>query len=534
MCSALAGIATMALVGWTALRLWAAFTEHSSGASVKLPASWPWLLAFPLILLWWLFAAIRGALRSSIALRRVPEHDGACCWRCLGAMVPMSVSSSRVACARCDVRVGREQARTYWEQTHLSPLWATHWKSRHGGGRRSAWRRAMIGLAHRTRRRPRLRHAVILLAGMVPTLLIAALIAVSIGRGMAMLLFAIVLLFAAFGLISGPGRKLPSARAGGIERRCARCGYDVALLGDRPERCPECGEAFHVVGSIRLVTRMERAMPRGRMVLVTVVLAVLLPALMFVVMARPAWIMRPLPTGVLVGLVGESMLGDGATAELLRRPLSTEQQRAVIERALEVRARDEMSAYRAREALDPFVLAGTMPADLLDRYLLEAAAFAIVAQDAGDGRDGAARHRLELEVEDRSGSGIAPGIGVLFGGWTIDGVPAEGPEGVPSSVVHALLLVDRSRAGAASSQFAPPITVPRRADAEHALVEARIWLILTPGAVAVPIVRWNPDGTPVLPPGVLLAHQVVVQDEVRFESSQEHGSGAGADRSPDA
>lgn len=519
----LASAGLLAFMIWSGIKVWLMLAEHSPGATIAAPTAWPMALILPLFLLWWLVVSIRGTRRALRVFRRVPARDGAVCWNCLDDLEPGVSESRRLRCQRCELNTGREQARTYWEQTHIAPLWAMHWRARHGGRRRRRWRTLLVAFAHRTRDRPRLRQVVIFLLGLVPTLVITFIMGLFIGRTLAIAIFGIILLSGIVGLAVNPTarskRGAPMSAAGGVERRCAGCGYDIALLSDLPERCPECGASFELVGAVRMVARQERVFSKKRMVLSFTAFGLFCLAPTFLLLTGSAWIMRPLPTGVLTSFLGETLLGDAAVKELQRRSLTVDQQRTLIERALELRGRDDMSAYEARKALDPFVLAGTMPGDLLSRYLVDGATFTVAGPDAWDGQRPL---RLLLEVDDRSGSGVAPGIGVLFGGWTIDGATAPGPAGVPGSVIHPLLLVDRSRRMAASYELAPPLELGRapelasRRGTERIVAQAKVWLILTPGTLGGTIVQWNPDGTPILPPGVILARDVSVEHEVRL------------------
>ncbi|HMN96074.1 MAG TPA: hypothetical protein PKC43_01425 [Phycisphaerales bacterium] len=499
-----------ALVGYMA---WSTASIIASAPATQLPWFRPALLLFPLLVLWWPLVTALSLRRALRALRRVPLHDGALCWNCV---LPLQPDGERRRCPRCGVRTSAGNARTWWEQSQVSPVWAARWRSLRRGNRRRWRRRVRSTFAWRFRRHPRLRGTIVGGLAMLPTLAAIAVVGAFVGSvALVPWVFVLLIIFGVTGALAGPS-------LGGVERLCTACGYGVGMTGEKPQRCPECGADWRIVGATRIATRQERKSPNPAAALAMFLGIGLVFGCFVLVISRPDWIARPLPTGVLAMLVGEPLLGAGAAAELQRRPLTAAEERRVIERLLVLRRKGTLKAFSAREVLDPFVLAGRVPADLLRRYLVESADLTIEAPELWEGRGVLV---ARIRVADHSGAGSSPNVGALFGGWTIDGHPAPGPAGAPASIIHAMLLLDSGRShGGIVYSLAPELRIKPEElwtlgidlTAGGTLqLAATAWFVLAPGHFGGAVVQWNADGSPVPPAGSLLVEPVRVERSVR-------------------
>src|ERR1700691_2515906 len=96
------------------------------------------------------------------------------------------------------------------------------------------------------------------------------------------------------------------------EPHCAKCGYDLrTYTAEPPTRCSECGSDLTAPHAVRWG---EMPRPRGRMILLTVVLALIAPLLMLFLLRRT--MIRPMPMPMVGPAAQQSASNQGLLASL--------------------------------------------------------------------------------------------------------------------------------------------------------------------------------------------------------------------------
>jgi hypothetical protein len=288
--------------------------------------------------------------------------------------------------------------------------------------------------------------------------------------------------------VGGWGRRV------GESLHCPKCEYEFAFKDeDAPVRCPECATPW--LGQLRKGRRVRS----GRMIAWGVALAVL-----GMVVLQPVFWLGPLakllPTPILyAGLYMHPQSMYTTWDELASRPLGDRWIRAMAGRVMADRNRRQWNVSGSRW-FDAVESVGKMPADLVDKYYREGfKAEVMLPRRVKSGVQFDTKVRVTRAVEGWNGK-----IGVMFGGYAIDGGVAIGRE--PEAVWGYALR--------------PPVFTA------HKDVFRRTLSIATPGMHRVKVVYWviyqpsfwkidwGADHTPVKPAKAQWFQRVEVEREI--------------------
>ncbi len=292
---------------------------------------------------------------------------------------------------------------------------------------------------------------------------------------------------------------------GGFGRRvgeslhCPTCEYEFTFAPeDAPERCPECATPW--LGQLKKGRRLRSA----RMMAVGAGLAIVgMVALQPIFWLAP--LAKVLPTPVLfAGLYVEPKSLYTAWDELAARPLAKPWIEIMARRVISSRNRDQWNSSGSKW-FDAVAAAGKMPANLTDEYFRESFRAKLIVP--GSIRAGEP-FRVKLRVS-RAVDGWATKIGVMFGGYSIDGGPAVG----------------RAPEAAWGYQLRPEVFSLHRDVFEHTLtiskpgthgIRAVYWVIDQPSFWAI---TWGADHVPVKPAGAVWFQRVEVEQALDVKES---------------
>jgi hypothetical protein len=253
----------------------------------------------------------------------------------------------------------------------------------------------------------------------------------------------------------GMGRRL------GTEPHCAKCGYPWrAEIG---EICPECGSNWSQRGG----TKPGR--PARSLVLVSVGVVLLLLSFAATLSPVASGAIGPLmPTGFLVEQAAATgRLSSGAWVELQTRSLTPEQLRRLDEGLLDARmARDRLDRS-ANAWLEGRVAGSLMSPELTERFYDEMVELELRTREISDGAV-----RVEVVAINRMTPFGATDVRIIFGGFRVDGVLAEGTRFEKFSSIFRFDPWSISRKPGA---VFPGVTVARRRDSAT-VVTAEAWV----------------------------------------------------------
>lgn len=314
------------------------------------------------------------------------------------------------------------------------------------------------------------------------------------GAGVTPFLTMLPVMFGGTLIAAGIGRRV------GTSLHCPTCDYEFAFADrdDAPDKCPECGCAW--IGRLN-TGRREKSTPM--IVAGTIIVATIF--MMWIPLLFMGSLAPHLPTPLL-RLVATQSSGSAHRTwdELSRRPLDADSIRRLAEVAIERRARTTFDVG-AGKWLDNMLAAGSLPGDLEERYFR-------------------AGFRAELAVPSRVKAGAAftanlrvahaavtsnPCLGVMFAGYTLGDGDEQAGRAEKTAWSHELV------PGAFQSKrdaFPHTLKIDRPGECR---VRATYWLVYLPSFMDP--LQWQPDGTPVPPPGALWFERIDLEKTVIVE-----------------
>lgn len=288
-------------------------------------------------------------------------------------------------------------------------------------------------------------------------------------------------------------------RREGDSRHCPKCDYEFGFPDESaaPRTCPECNEPW--IG--RLVRGTRKGSPR------LMIAGGVVMCSSFVFVTGGMWgggVARHLPTSVLIMWASGARFNSAPMAELASRTLTPAQTADLARRLLDRRAADRFSlGVEGKQWLDAQVTAGTLPADLRERFFAEmfmGGVHAPARVRAGE--------PFTVGLRDTDGAdGYTYRCFVCIAGF---GVGDEAPTAGRSADAFYPNLIDAADPSPYSDNI-PTATLVAAAPGTT-VVRAEIWVVVASRSPAP--VRWGSDGTPSFSGPVEWVRKVVLEKRV--------------------
>lgn len=416
----------------------------------------------------------------------VPNSGGRLCPICLVTVNPGE--DDKLLCEQCGRSAETALLAEYWENFAMdsgaAAVWYATYKAQGAGG----WSRWRAFQKRKIAENPY--YAIIyfvvifVLAGMVLSLFRSQSLIAGAFQYLYMMFIMSGFLLIGFGQMKRKGRSA----------RCSECEYMSPPLGGLPEVCPECGADWSQVGGLVKGERIRTT----KHVVAGVTCIAIGAMLMFTPFFGATWKYSLLPTSSLIKNITNT---GGFTYDewivLNTRTLSPTQSLNLATGLLDKRV---SRGHFSNDADDWFVAritAGTLPADLVDRYYLEYLELRI---DAPSSAIVGRRISIGFESSYRQGNAfVNPGPSTIFGEIMTDERPIEGTR------------AERVVAGVSMDATNVPSFELLVDEVGDIRITRDVWIVFAPLNAFSGKVVWQSDGTPLIPPGLAWSRQITLE-----------------------